>query len=227
MDKALFYGDALPSRRSVRNYKKWLKSLRLLLKKDKFTLLDVGCSSGAFLSTAKHYGCEVVGVEPAKKAAKVAQNNGVEVYPCLLHQAKLTDNSFDAITIFEVVEHLVNPADLMKECYRLLKPNGILLIGTGNTDSWTVRIMKEKWDYFGVHNDGHVNFFNIDSLKKLTHSIGFTTEKIQTHGIKFANRNQAGKLNYRILKTCSEMFAFIVVMLNKGHQMHVYSRKNI
>ena len=47
------------------------------------------------------------------------------------------DNSFDAITLHQVIEHISDPIALLNECARILQPNGILLVGMGNTDSWT------------------------------------------------------------------------------------------
>ena len=91
----------------------------------KLSFLDVGCSSGSVLQVAKDMNfANVVGVEPAKKAAQTAINAGFTVHPCLLHEAKLDDDSFDIVTLFEVIEHLDSPLDLAREVFRILRPGG-------------------------------------------------------------------------------------------------------
>ena len=138
-------------RRAYRVHSKRLIKCESLIdkKRDNIKLLDVGCSSGSFLKSAKEYGLtNISGVEPASKAAQTAIDSGFDVKIGFLEDINLESNCYDIITLFEVIEHLKEPKSLLSECHKILNKNGIFLISTGNANSWTVDIMKEKWDYF-------------------------------------------------------------------------------
>ncbi|MCP9463028.1 MAG: class I SAM-dependent methyltransferase [Nitrospira sp.] len=124
-----------------------------------FRLLDVGCSSGALLLSAKKEGIEVEGVEPAQQAAEAARAAGLTVFGGMLHEAHYPREYFQVVTMMEVIEHLCRPIDVMREIWNILVPGGILVIGTGNADSWTVSFMRERWDYFHMERyGGHISF---------------------------------------------------------------------
>ena len=140
----------LPNAHSVqrrfRRSRKFLAQIARLLGRNPadIHLLDVGCSSGAFLGNAVELGYRVEGVEPAPKAAATAQAAGLTVRQGLLQDVGYGDGQFDAVTLFEVIEHLKEPLDLLRECRRILRPGGILLIGTGNAAGWTAHAMGGK-----------------------------------------------------------------------------------
>jgi len=190
-------------------------------------LLDVGCSSGAFLNSARSLGFKTFGVEPAKQAANTAKQSGLNVVAGTLEQAKYANNSFDAITLFEVIEHLKEPKLLMQEIYRVLKPGGILLISTGNSKSLTVRCLRNKWDYFsiGAHG-GHISFFNPKSMAMLAKTVNLRIRSNVTINNRFAYRANTSKITYRLLKIVSEALNPIVKRLNMGHDMIVVMEKN-
>jgi SAM-dependent methyltransferase len=95
-------------------------------------LLDIGCGFGAFLSFANQAGFDVTGVEIDKKIAQAARENGFVVYDDFLENLALPDNSFDVITLWDVIEHVPDPVSLLTECHRLLRPGGVLFYHTGN-----------------------------------------------------------------------------------------------
>ena len=104
-------------------------------------LVDIGCSRGQFVDFATQAGFIAEGVEPATKIAAAAREAGINVRTGLLEEQQYPDATFDAASLFEVVEHLREPLPLLQECRRILKPGGILLISTGNAASWTVAAM--------------------------------------------------------------------------------------
>lgn len=124
-----------------------------------FRLLDVGCSSGALLLSAKRDGIKAEGVEPAVKAAESARAAGLAVFSGTLQDAGYPAERFQAVTMMEVIEHLPRPVDVVREIWNVLAPGGLLAIGTGNADSWTVSVMRERWDYFHVGRYGGAHQF--------------------------------------------------------------------
>ncbi len=220
--------DSASSSRRFALGKKWLDRISQLLQKSprETRLLDVGCSSGAFLHTAKKLGFSVEGVEPAPKAAKAASDSGLPVHCGFLQDMSLPPESFDAITLFEVIEHLKDPSSLVRECRRILKPGGILLVGTGNAESWTVSSEKAGWEYFSITNHGgHVSFYNPISIRKLAESCGFETARIDTRNVRLVERHNASPALYRVSKFASELLNFPAKLSGKGHDMQSYFRK--
>jgi 2-polyprenyl-3-methyl-5-hydroxy-6-metoxy-1,4-benzoquinol methylase len=190
-------------------------------------LLDIGCSSGALLHIAKALGfARAEGVEPAPLAAQSANSAGLKVTCGLLHEAHFPDASFDALTLFEVIEHLKAPADLLKECRRILRPGGVMLIGTGNTASWTVGAMKGRWEYFDIAgHGGHISFFNPTSIAMLARQCGFDVAQIKTRNVRFFEKNDVPRPLYKVAKLLSELLNLPAQALNKGHDMLVMLRR--
>ncbi|MDD5383257.1 MAG: class I SAM-dependent methyltransferase [Gallionella sp.] len=212
----------------LRRSKKFLDQITALLGQppEKIRLLDVGCSSGAFLHAAVKLGFRAEGVEPAPKAAATAQAAGLKVYQGLLQEAGYADGQFDAITLFEVIEHLQQPQELMQECRRILRPGGILLIGTGNAGSWSMAAMGARWEYLHIaKHGGHVSFFNLGSIASLAQHSGFSVAAVRTRGVRFCEKGDCAKPVYRIAKLAGELLNIFAALLNKGHDMAVYLKR--
>jgi 2-polyprenyl-3-methyl-5-hydroxy-6-metoxy-1,4-benzoquinol methylase len=186
-------------------------------------LLDVGCSSGATVWIAQNMGLQAEGVEPMEQPIAKAKEMGLNVHHGLLHEIALPDNSFDVITLFEVVEHIEHPINLLNECHRILRPGGILVIGTGNTASWTQMIRGNAWDFFDMQQHGsHISFFNCQSITALAKNTGFGIEKIKTAGVKFFQREELPYLPYRLSKLLAEILNAPAILFKRGHQMEAY-----
>ncbi len=191
-----------------------------------FRLLDVGCSSGALLLSAKKEGIEAEGVEPAMRAAETARAAGLTVFVGTVHEARYPRKHFQAVTMMEVIEHLRQPIDVMKEIWNILMPGGILVIGTGNADSWTVAVMRERWDYFHMERyGGHISFFTPRSLERLAGHCGFRIERLETRRVRFAESFQVSRAVYRTLKIVAEVLNVPAMWCRKGHDMLAFLRK--
>jgi SAM-dependent methyltransferase len=213
----------------LRRSKKFLDRIAKLLGQPpgEIRLLDVGCSSGAFLHAAAKLGFRAEGVEPAPKAAATAQAAGLKVYQGLLQEAGYADGQFDAITLFEVIEHLQHPQDLLKECRRILRPGGILLVGTGNVASWSMAALGARWEYLHVaKHGGHVSFFTPHSMEVLAQRNGFSVAALRTRGVRFCEKGDCAGPVYRIAKLVGELVNIFAVMLDKGHDMAVYLKRD-
>ena len=178
----------------------------LLSKKTDIHLLDVGCSSGAFVSIANGLGMNAEGVDPSEKAVQSGIDRGLKIHFGYLHEVSFQEDAFDAITLYEVIEHVNEPKALLEECHRILKPNGVLLIGTGNADSWTKWIKKSKWDFFDMkEHGGHIIFFSPKSLDTLASRTGFVVKKVRTSSVTFYEKGEVPYFLYRIAKIFSEI----------------------
>jgi len=191
------------------------------------TYLDVGCSSGALLQVAQRCGFQIHGAEPAKQAANTASNiPGAKVFQGFLQDAHYPDNHFDIITLFEVIEHLTNPINLVQEIARILKPGGVFLIGTGNADSWTVQKLAEKWEYFDITgHGGHISFFTPKSMQKLAKHCQLNVQSIATKRVNFGEKKDLNSFTYTLNRIAREALALPARWFNKGHDMLVTMQK--
>jgi 2-polyprenyl-3-methyl-5-hydroxy-6-metoxy-1,4-benzoquinol methylase len=203
-----------------------LKTMLNVREGSQLRLLDIGCSSGALLITARQHGFDAEGVEPAERAARAAQAAGFNVFPGTLTDAAYPSASFQAATLMEVIEHLSQPGDLLREVWRVLEPNGILVVGTGNAASWTAQFMRGGWGYFQIcRNGGHISFFTPESLARLAARCGFRIDRLETRRVEFVESYQASPVFYRSLKILGEVLNPLARFLNRGHDMRAFLRK--
>ena len=152
-------------------------------------LLDVGCASGAFLRCAADAGWSVVGVEPAEvlcaKAQQMLSGRG-EVFCIPLQQADLPASSFDALTLWDVLEHVPDPRTFLRHCASLLKPGGYLFANVPDLDSLQARLLRGRWPLLLAE---HLNYFNRRSLK-------LCGELAQLHWVDFGRRPASFSLEY-------------------------------
>ncbi len=174
---ANYQDDSAVIRRNALDYLRLINRHRLPGRQ----LLDVGCATGIFLSEAQRQGFEVFGIDVSAYAtsqAKKVFNHQVKL--ATLSTAKFSPRSFDLITMFDVFEHLHDPKKDLRRCYQLLKPGGLLVINTGNTDSFLARLENQHWHFFIPPQ--HLYFYSSTNLKKLLSLHGFKTLKVYTTG---------------------------------------------
>src|SRR5690349_21820995 len=215
-------------RRFVQSERKLTQVVRRLNKSSPdVRLLDVGCSTGDLVAAARTLGFIAEGVEPAPKAAAAAQAAGLQVRQGLLQEVAYADASFDALTLFEVVEHVRELLPLLKECHRVLAPNGLAVIGTGNTASWTARALGARWEYLDIsRHGGHVSFFNPWSMTLAAQRAGLRVETIHTRSARFVNRGELTGAAYTGRKLLGEVLEWPARLFNRGHDLLAFLRKD-
>ena len=144
-------------------------------------LLDVGCGTGWFLETAIESGYNVTGMEFGKHLAGLTANRlKIKVLVDPLQNIK-EDLRFDVITMFDVIEHVVNPKELIKSMYHFLNPGGIGVIFTPNLDSFAIQhyLKEHSSAVIPVH---HPFIFHGPSLRKIVEGAGFKVVHFSTKG---------------------------------------------
>lgn len=136
-------------------------------------LLDVGCHIGVLVEVAQSRGWSATGVEPSVWAARMAHDRGLNVINSTLAGANLPSNHFDAVTLWDVIEHLTNPRADLKQVHRILKPGGVIAIHTIDIESVPARVMGKRWPWL---MEMHLYFFSPRTLARMLTDIGFNIE---------------------------------------------------
>jgi 2-polyprenyl-3-methyl-5-hydroxy-6-metoxy-1,4-benzoquinol methylase len=134
-------------------------------------LLDVGCGSGEWLLSMRKRGWKVFGTDFDQQAVDLAAGSGLDVRCGTLADLNFAPESFDAITLSHVIEHVPDPTGTLAECGRLLKPGGQLVIYTPNGASLSHRAFKGNWR--GLEPPRHLQIFSAQSLRRVLEQAGF------------------------------------------------------
>jgi SAM-dependent methyltransferase len=120
----------------------------------------------------------VQGVEPSADAVVIARNKGIPVFHGTLEQAKLAGASAEYIILSHVIEHVPDPAAVIDECFRVLKPEGKLIIHTPNAVSFGHKVFREN--YYHLDPPRHLFLFSPRSLSKLCKKSRFNKFYLKT-----------------------------------------------
>jgi len=151
-------------------------------------ILDIGCAAGFALEVLAEQGYEVRGVEiSARMAAESARRLGAEK----VHQGPLTDDvfpgeTFDIVTLWDVIEHVEDPVALLRQVRERLRPEGILLIETQNVASLFARLLGVNWQHYKFQE--HLYHFDPKTIRVLLGKAGFELlERTARRGGKYVS----------------------------------------
>ena len=134
-------------------------------------LLDVGCGEGFFLFNASKAGYIVKGIELSQDAAAYARNEfGLDVEAKSFEELRFSENHFDVVTLWQVLEHVPFPLIIIKEIHRILKPGGMLVITTPDIGGIPAKILKKRW---WCITRLHINQFTAKTLTNIIKNAGF------------------------------------------------------
>lgn len=146
------------------------------------TLLDVGCSNGAFVNAAVKSGWQASGVELETGSVEIARARGLTVHHCALKDKHFPDGSFGAVTMWQLIEHLDDVQDMVTEIRRILCDGGVLAVSTPNIDSIGWYLLGTDWR--AVEPEAHLHLFSNTSLDRVLHDSGFERLALRTADIK-------------------------------------------
>jgi 2-polyprenyl-3-methyl-5-hydroxy-6-metoxy-1,4-benzoquinol methylase len=150
---------------------------------EKGKILDVGAATGTFLETARTRGWEVEGIEISDYAAEVGNKKGLNIHQGTLHSVALVNGSYDAITLWDVFEHIHNPIESLEKIKSLLKPGGLLVMNLPDAGSFYARMTGKWWPL--IVPPEHLYLYTQKSLRKLFAQMGMETIKTARVGKRF------------------------------------------
>jgi SAM-dependent methyltransferase len=142
-------------------------------------LLDVGAATGALLAEARDAGFDVAGIEPSP-AAETATARGLDVFHGPIEAAAFAPESFDVVTIFDVLEHLVAPDDVLGRIGGWLRPGGRLFVAVPDFGGWWARGSGARWPM--VTPKEHLHYFTRRTLGSMLRTAGFQVDSIGLAG---------------------------------------------
>ena len=126
------------------------------------SVLDYGCGTGSFLNMSKEHGLHIAGVEPAENARAIAkEQTGTDI----ASEIKNIKGSFDVITLWHVLEHVVHLNETVKHLKNRLNQNGTIFIAVPNLRSWDAKHYHQQWAAFDVPR--HLWHFSRETMEIL------------------------------------------------------------
>lgn len=147
-------------------------------------ILDIGCGDGEFLKVMVDRGWQASGIDISDGAKKsLVKKKSINVYHKDLREIRLQDESFDVVTLWQVLEHLDKPGNYLAEINRILKRDGVLVISIPNIDSFQSRFSGNKW--FHLDLPRHQCHFTPRTISKLMNDSKFLIKEINHSSIEY------------------------------------------
>jgi 2-polyprenyl-3-methyl-5-hydroxy-6-metoxy-1,4-benzoquinol methylase len=181
------YGDQEEDMKN--SYGRFLKDIEKFIK-NKGRILDIGTGNGFFLLEALNQGyTEAWGIEPSKHAVELANKKIRErIILDILKEDQFKEESFDVITLFQVIDHLEDPNLVLKICNKYLKKRGAILCISHDVSSLSSKLFGEKSPVFDIE---HTQLFSKKTIEKILNRNGFKV-------IQFKNIQSTFTLEYWI-----------------------------
>ena len=181
------------------------------------TLLDVGTGCGALLSVAARRGFIAQGVEVSEWASSFAREaKGLDVLTGTLEEARFETEVFDIVIINHVLEHIFNPRGILTEVHRILKNDGLLVIGVPNIGSIMASLRGGKWE--SLRPEEHIWHFTHATLERLVAEIGFIE-------LYFEARKNHPATGWRPKALLRKAINSVAVLANRSEAMLLFAGK--
>ena len=141
-------------------------------------ILDIGCGSGSLLDMLKNISLSQIGVEPCGPYLQSLTKRGYKIYSSASEAIEDNKEMIDYGFSIQVIEHVKNPIEFLKEIRKLIKPGGRLLISTPNRNDILMTLLKDKFYQF-FYRTQHRWYFDEASLSKCAQSAGFRVSSVR------------------------------------------------
>lgn len=142
-------------------------------------LLDIGTNTGLFVKIAQDNGWDAIGLEPNKWGVDYAKKNyGLALVNKPFEMRTFKKNSFDVVTMWDVIEHFTDPVSEIKIVFNILKPDGVFAFSTIDPESFLAKSMGTRWSWY---MEMHKVFFNKNSAEYYLKKSGFKKIVFTSH----------------------------------------------
>ena len=204
---------------NIKKFRIGLKAIKKFFQKPG-KILDVGCSTGTFLSMAEIDGWKTFGVDINERAVKFAREKyGLNIKIGDLETLNFPEGYFDVVTFFDTIEHLPDPVLALMEVKRILKPKGLILITTPNIDGLFPKLTYllfaktiGAWEH--PTPPGHLYQFSKQTIAKILKKIGLQIIYFKSAEIPLSYT--VGKLENAIIDALKQKAKEILPWLQRG-----------
>lgn len=160
-------------------------------------IVDIGCASGEFPEAARRMGFEVTGYEPSRYlSAQARQKYGVDVRTGPFEPGDFNSRKIDVVTMWDVLEHIESPDEVLTAIKSSLKEGGYLLLNLPMIDTFSARVFRRLWPFY---LEVHLHYFTMSTIKILLErhnfEIIYSKSYTQTLGSRYlVRRATAGRL---------------------------------
>lgn len=195
-------------------------------------LLDVGAYVGIFVEVATANGWQATGVEPSYWAARQASERSLPIIQGTLDASEIRGKRFDAITMWDVIEHMDDPSAELAKSYQYLKPGGYIAVHTMDIGSPIARLMGSGWPWL---MDMHLHYFDRQTLCRLLKQNGFEITWVGAEGRYLTLRYLVSRIS-AVSRPIGRIMEQIIrigkvedwtVPINLGDLFTVYARRPI
>lgn len=145
-------------------------------------LLDVGCAAGFFLSEANQRGWTVQGLDVSSFAVRYATERfGFDVRQGSFTELDYPEGTYDALTMWDVIEHVPDPKAYIQRAASLLRPGGVFALATPDVDSLPARLTGKRWVGYKLSEE-HVYYFSARTLSHMLDEAGFDVVNVRHVG---------------------------------------------
>ena len=178
----LGYDDYVGERANLgRTFGRRVRGIERALGRSGGRLLDIGCATGFFLDVARSRGFDVQGLEVSAYAARLAREElGLDVHLGPLRGFPTPELPFDVVTLWDVIEHSLEPLQDLRRVAGLLRPGGLLVLATPDVESWPARLYGRRW--IGIKEHEHFFYFSRRTITRCLEETGFRVERFGTIG---------------------------------------------
>ncbi|HYS27301.1 MAG TPA: class I SAM-dependent methyltransferase, partial [Vicinamibacterales bacterium] len=189
--------------------------------------LDVGCSTGFVVEAARDEGWEAIGIDLNPSAIEFGRSRGLDLRTVALEDAGFAPGSFDAVSLFDVLEHLLDPRRTLRACAELLAPGGILFLYVPNFDSASRLLMGPKAHF--IWPTHHLNYYTPMTMRDLMRRHSLAPELIVTEGLDIEDyiwyRREVLHRDADGLADVSDVIQFLANAGCYGKNLRVIARK--
>ncbi len=143
-------------------------------------LIDVGCGAGHFMQCAAEKDWRADGTEISDEAIEIARGKRQNIIKGDIASLDLEKEKYDVATLFELMEHAVNPEGIIKKLSYIIRPGGLVYMTTPNYNSITRRLLGNRW---GIFHKEHIFYFTPNKLKEILNKHGFRIKSVKTENL--------------------------------------------
>ena len=189
--------------------------------------LEIGCSTGFAIESLKERGWNATGLELNPSAVRFGKEKGLDIYNTTLEKFK-TKIKYSAITMYDVLEHLSNPREILLQAKDLLEKDGNIFIYVPNYNSATTQLLGVENAHF-IWPTHHLTYFTPETLKSFLEANGFKVFFWETQGLDINDwlwyLNEKTNYDTKIIEDNLDLFQFYINSSGHGKNLRMYAKK--